>query len=203
MPLTAPLLPRAASRPKAACAAPQGPTMPQPVPLPCVPDGRRRRPASRLGSREHGHRSRPLNYSVPPLRSPSQAPRERGQLAQPRGAKHKKRQSHRRPQYRGYCGGGFYNPRRHHSSIGYLSPVDYEYRHQSPASIPTHASLPSCSRPSRPSPTGGPEDGAGLDRRCARQPHRRAGRDERMAPPGAELKNDWKGEDKMPRHQLS
>jgi putative transposase len=99
---------------------------------------------------------------------------------------------------------GFYNPRRRHSSIGYLSPVDYEYyRHQSPASIPTHTSLPSCSRPSRPSPTGGPEDGAGLDRRCARQPHRRAGRDGRMAPPGAELKNDWKQEDKMPRHQLS
>ena len=102
---------------------------------------------------------------------------------------------------------GFYNPRRRHSSIGYLSPVDYECRHQKtasiPASIPTHTSLPSCSRPSRPSPSGGPEDGAGLDCRCARQPHRRAGRDERMAPPGAELKNDWKQEDKMPRHQPS
>ena len=24
---------------------------------------------------------------------------------------------------------GFYNPRRRHSSIGYLSPVDYEHRH--------------------------------------------------------------------------
>jgi hypothetical protein len=24
---------------------------------------------------------------------------------------------------------GFYNPRRRHSSIGYLSPIDYEHRH--------------------------------------------------------------------------
>ena len=91
---------------------------------------------------------------------------------------------------------GFYNPRRRHSSIGYLSPIDYEHRNL--ASPLTHPSLPSCSRPSRPSPAGGPEDGAGLDRRCARRPHPRAGRDERMAPPGAELKNDWKQEDKMP-----
>ena len=98
---------------------------------------------------------------------------------------------------------GFYNPRRRHSSIGYLSPADYEHRHQSSASIPTHTSLPSCWRPSRPSPSGGPEDGAGLDRRCARQPHRRAGRDERMAPPGAELKNGWKEEDKMQSRQVA
>ena len=93
---------------------------------------------------------------------------------------------------------GFYNPRRRHSSIGYISPVDYECQHQPTASLLTHTRLPSCSRPSRPSPSGGPEDGAGLDRRCARRPHQRAGRDERMAPPGAELKNGWKQEDKMP-----
>ena len=95
---------------------------------------------------------------------------------------------------------GFYNLRRRHSSIGYLSPIDYEHRHHTTASIPTHISLPSCSRPSRPNPAGGPEDGAGLDGRCARRPHRRAGRDERMAPPGAELKNGRKQEDRMQRH---
>jgi len=72
---------------------------------------------------------------------------------------------------------GFYNRRRRHSSIGYLSPIDYEHRHHTTASLPTCVSLPSCSRPSRPSPAGGPEDWAGLDRRCARRPHRRAGRD--------------------------
>jgi putative transposase len=52
-------------------------------------------------------------------------------------------------------------------------------------SIPTPISLPPCSRP------------AVLDRRCARQPHRRAGRDGRMAPPGAKPKNRSKPEDKM------
>jgi putative transposase len=96
---------------------------------------------------------------------------------------------------------GFYNLRRRHSSIKYLSPIDYECRHQESASIPTHTSLPSCSRPSRTSPSGGPEDGAVLDRRCAQRPHRRAGRDERMAPPGAELKNGWKQEGKVQPNQ--
>ncbi len=51
---------------------------------------------------------------------------------------------------------GFYNPRRRHSSIEYLSPIDYERRQ----AIPTHTSLPSCSRPSRTSPSGGPRGGA-------------------------------------------
>jgi putative transposase len=57
----------------------------------------------------------------------------------------------------------FYNRRRRHSSIGYLSPIDYERRHHAPArSIPTQASLPSCSRPSRTSPPGGPKRGPSL-----------------------------------------
>ena len=55
---------------------------------------------------------------------------------------------------------GFYNPRRRHSSIGYLSPIDYERQHHAAAVAPTHASLPSCSRPSRTSPPGGPPRGA-------------------------------------------
>ena len=54
---------------------------------------------------------------------------------------------------------GFYNPRRRHSSIGYLSPIDYECQHHAAAVTPTHASLPSCSRPSRTSPSGGPQRG--------------------------------------------
>ena len=52
---------------------------------------------------------------------------------------------------------GFYNPRRRHSSIGYLSPIDYERRHHAQQSIPTHTSLPPCSRPSRTSPLSGPK----------------------------------------------
>ena len=31
---------------------------------------------------------------------------------------------------------GFYNPRRRHSSLGYLSPIDYERRHQDSAIDP-------------------------------------------------------------------
>ena len=54
---------------------------------------------------------------------------------------------------------GFYNPRRRHSSIGYLSPIDYERRQHALASIPTHVSLASCSQPSRTSPAGGPQEG--------------------------------------------
>jgi putative transposase len=50
---------------------------------------------------------------------------------------------------------GFYNPRRRHSSIGYLSPIDYEHRHHAATSIATHTSLPPCSRPSRTGPSGG------------------------------------------------
>jgi putative transposase len=42
---------------------------------------------------------------------------------------------------------GFYNRRRRHSSIGYLSPVDYEQRHPATRSTPTHTSLPSGSQP--------------------------------------------------------
>jgi transposase InsO family protein len=33
---------------------------------------------------------------------------------------------------------GFYNPRRRHSSIGYLSPIQYEHAHPTTALIPTH-----------------------------------------------------------------
>jgi putative transposase len=91
---------------------------------------------------------------------------------------------------------GFYNPRRRHSSIGYLSPIEYERRlatnpdaHQSAVVLAAE-------------PFGRPLSGAVLDRRCARRPHHRAGRDGRMAPPGAEQKNDTKQEGKMTSDQI-
>jgi len=56
-------------------------------------------------------------------------------------------------------------------------------------SIPTRLSLPPCSRPSRTLRAACGGRLAILDRRSARQPHQSAGRDGRMAPPGAEPKN--------------
>jgi putative transposase len=80
---------------------------------------------------------------------------------------------------------GFYNPRRRHSSIGYLSPVDYERRYHQPAVDPDPpqpaavlAPVKDAERRPRRSPAAIP------DRRSARQPHQSAGRDGRMAPPG-------------------
>jgi len=93
---------------------------------------------------------------------------------------------------------GFYNPRRRHSSIRYLSPIDYERLHvdnpdtHQPAVVLAAVKHKPCGRP----------QAAVLDRRCARRPHLRAGRDGRMAPPGAEPKNGSKQEDKIPSDQV-
>ena len=84
---------------------------------------------------------------------------------------------------------GFYNPRRRHSSIGYLSPVDYERRHQPAAVVPDAHQPAAVLAAVKDKPCGRPQDAAVLDRRCARQPRQYAGRDGRMAPPGAEPKN--------------
>jgi hypothetical protein len=98
---------------------------------------------------------------------------------------------------------GFYNRRRRHSSIGYLSPVDYERRHPATRSIPTHTSLPSCSLPSRTSPSGGPKRGPSLTPAVRDGRTIRAGRDGRMAPPGAEPKNVSKRNPSMPSDQIA
>jgi putative transposase len=92
---------------------------------------------------------------------------------------------------------GFYNPRRRHSSIGYLSPIDYEHRHQAAAVDADAHQSAAVLTAVKDKPSGRPQDAAVLDRRCARQPRQCAGRDERMAPPGVEPKNATKQEDKM------
>jgi putative transposase len=97
---------------------------------------------------------------------------------------------------------GFYNPRRRHSSIGYLSPVDYERRHHVLTVDPGADQSATVLATVKDKPSGRPQEGAVLDRRCARRPHHRAGRDGRMAPPGAEPKNATILEDKMTPQSL-
>src|SRR5690349_1502957 len=84
---------------------------------------------------------------------------------------------------------GFYNPRRRHSSIGYLSPIDYERRHRAVAVVPSASQPAAVLAAVKDEPCGRPQNAAILDRRCARQPHHCAGRDGRIAPPGVEPKN--------------
>jgi putative transposase len=93
---------------------------------------------------------------------------------------------------------GFYNPRRRHSSIGYLSPVDYERQYQAVNVVTGAHQAAAVLAAVKDKPFGRPQEAAVLDRRCARQPHRRAGRDGRMAPPGAEPKNVSTQEGSMP-----
>ena len=88
---------------------------------------------------------------------------------------------------------GFYNPRRRHSSLGYLSPIDYERRHQDSAIDPDAHERAVVLAAVKDKPFGRPQSGAVLDRRCARRPHLRAGRDGRMAPQGGRTKEWRKG----------
>jgi len=115
--------------------------------------------------------------------------------------------SRRRPRHAARCSPSsraFYNPCRRHSSIGYLSPIDYEHQHHAMAVVPDPSQLDAvlapvkdASRRLRRSPA------AILDRRCAPQPHCHAGRDGRMAPPGDEPKNGSIQEDNITSHQTA
>jgi putative transposase len=92
---------------------------------------------------------------------------------------------------------GFYNRRRRHSAIGYLSPVDYEHRlAAAPGSHHDAVVLAAV----KDKPCGRPRV-AVLDGSSARRLRTRAGRDGRMAP--AEQKNGAREEDKMASRDVS
>jgi putative transposase len=100
---------------------------------------------------------------------------------------------------------GFYNPRRRHSSIGYLSPVEFERRFTEMARDPDahHSAAVLAAVKARPGSIAASRTAsvpAVLDRRCARRPDLRAGRDEKMIP--AEQKDRQQEEDNMPSNAL-
>jgi putative transposase len=87
---------------------------------------------------------------------------------------------------------GFYNPRRRHSAIGYLSPINYERSLLNPAARDPAIVLASVeARPGSDLASFTTAVPAGLDRRSTRWPLRRAGRDEKML--SAEQKDRTRG----------
>jgi putative transposase len=95
----------------------------------------------------------------------------------------------------------FYNPRRRHSSIGYLSPVAYEKRLLDPAARdPALVLAPVEARPGNDDTCGTAAVPAGLDRRSTRRLSHRAGRDEKML--SAEQKDRSPREGSMPPNSM-
>jgi len=90
---------------------------------------------------------------------------------------------------------GFYNPRRRHSSLEYLSPVEFERRHWEPAVSPgsLHPAAVLGAVKVKPSRARKVRD---LDRPCARRRVECAGRDGRMSSAGAEQKDEQKRQKK-------
>ncbi len=100
---------------------------------------------------------------------------------------------------------GFYNPRRRHSSLGYLSPVDYEHHHTRQADPGAHHAAvvlrPLKMRPGNITANTDVGTTADLDQPCARRRVRRVGRDEGTGSAGGT--NKGTGQDKEDPHQIT
>jgi putative transposase len=83
---------------------------------------------------------------------------------------------------------GFYNPRRRHSSLGYLSPAEFERRHRERAASPGALHPAAVLGAVKVKPLRAREE-RDLDRPSARRRVERAGRDGRMGSAGAEQKD--------------
>lgn len=95
---------------------------------------------------------------------------------------------------------GFYNPRRRHSSLGYVSPADYERAHQADQPEPHHPAAvlgPVKARPGNDTTSGRNAVPADLDGTCARRRRCHMGRDEGMGSAEAEQKNGGRRADRI------
>jgi putative transposase len=96
---------------------------------------------------------------------------------------------------------GFYNPRRRHSALAYLSPAAFEQRaHDPSAHDPAAVLAPVKERPGNAEPSRADSLPAVLDRRSARRPVQPAGRDGKMI--AAEPKDAGKKQDEMPSGRI-
>ena len=178
--LTAALLPRSASLPKAGSAMRQERTTPQLDSLPIESDSRRPRPTSRPGCLEHEQQQRPRGRSAQPHRSAARSPHEREQSVLPRDARNRQRLALRRLQYCGSCGVEFYNEVRPHSGLNGQTPASIRLPSCSPASRALRAGCAGDLRPllTQAARDGGDEDGRGGETALDRtEKHRHDGRD--------------------------
>ena len=97
---------------------------------------------------------------------------------------------------------GFYNKRRRHSSIGYLSPIDYECRYQGLKVAPDADQPAVVLTTVKDTPSGRPQNGPSLTAAARDGRIIVRVRDGRMAPPAVEPKNVTQLEDKMTPQQL-